>query len=566
MRWFHALAVSLPLIPALAAAQSDGSLPLKHSARPTTPAITAADLMTRLYVYADDSMQGRETGTIGNVKATDYIAAEARRLGLQPAGDSGTYFQTLPLKTRTFDTASTLAVNGTGLAPYTDYLSLGRASLSLTSVAIVYGGVLGDSAHQIPADQAKGKLVVLRTAGGFSSLRSLRRAPTVPGAAAVALIALDGMPSFFLSTLRRPQTFLDDNTTPTPASTPTLLVSNAAAAKMFSGQVESLAVGAAGGTASVDIRYVIAPAPFPARNVVGIVPGSDPKLNGEYVAIGAHNDHIGLTARPLDHDSIRIWNHVVRPEGADDASKQASPAQQAQVDSLLAAWRAAHPNGARLDSISNGADDDGSGTVTVLEIAERIATLAQKPRRSILFVWHTGEEKGLLGSRYFTDHPTVPRDSIVAQLNMDMVGRGDAGDETGRTKDGTPLRGGAGYLQLVGSHRLSTELGDLIERVNKADHHDLTFDYAMDADGHPSNIYCRSDHYEYARYGIPITFFTTGLHSDYHQVTDEPEYIDYAHMTKVGNFVEDVAVHVANLDHRVVVDHPKPDPAGLCRQ
>jgi len=154
----------------------------------------------------------------------------------------------------------------------------------------------------------------------------------------------------------------------------------------------------------------------------------------------------------------------------------------------------------------------------------------------------------------------------VAQLNMDMVGRGDAGDETGRTKDGTPLRGGVGYLQLVGSHRLSTELGDLIERVNKADHHDLTFDYAMDADGHPSNIYCRSDHYEYARYGIPITFFTTGLHSDYHQVTDEPEYIDYAHMTKVGNFVEDVAVHVANLDHRVVVDHPKPDPAGLCRQ
>ncbi|HTH63563.1 MAG TPA: M28 family peptidase [Gemmatimonadales bacterium] len=566
MRWLHALAVSLPLLPGLAAAQSDASLPLKHPARPTTPAITAADLMTRLYVYADDSMQGRETGTIGNVKATDYIAAEARRLGLKPAGDSGTYFQTLPLKTRTFDTASTLAVNGAGLAPYTDYLSLGRASLSLTSVAIVFGGMLGDSVHQIPADQAKGKLVVLRTAGGFSSLRSLRRAPTVPGAAAVALIALDGMPSFFLSTLRRPQTFLDDNTTPTPASTPTLLISSAAAAKMFPGPVDSLAVGAAGGTASVDIRYVIAPAPFPARNVVGIVPGSDPKLKGEYVAIGAHNDHIGLTARPLEHDSIRIWNHVVRPEGADDASKQGSAAQQAQVDSLLAVWRAAHPNSARLDSISNGADDDGSGTVTVLEIAERIATLAQKPRRSILFVWHTGEEKGLLGSRYFTDHPTVPRDSIVAQLNMDMVGRGDAGDETGRTKDGTPLRGSAGYLQLVGSHRLSTELGDLIEQVNKADHHDLTFDYAMDADGHPSNIYCRSDHYEYARYGIPITFFTTGLHSDYHQVTDEPEYIDYAHMTKVGTFVEDVAVHVANLDHRVVVDHPKPDPAGLCRQ
>jgi len=565
MRWSHTFAACLTIIPALSAAQSGGSLPLKLPTRPTTPAITAADLMTRLYLYADDSMQGRETGTIGNVKATDYIAAEARRVGLKPAGDSGTYFQTLPLKTRTFDTASTFTVNSTQLAPYTDYLSLSRSSVTLGSLAIVYGGVLGDSAHQIAADQAQGKLVVLRMSA-TSSLRTLRRGPAIPGAAAVALVALDQVPPFFLSTLRRPQTFLDDNTTPTPAQSPTLLISAAVAAKMFTSPLDSLAVGAIGGTAAIDVRYVIAAAPFPARNVVGIVPGTDPKLKGEYVAIGAHNDHIGLAARPVDHDSIRIWNHFVRPEGADDASKQATPAQQAQVDSTLAVYRAAHAGSARIDSISNGADDDGSGTVTVLEIAERIASLPQKPRRSILFVWHTGEEKGLLGSRYFTDHPTVPRDSIVAQLNMDMVGRGDAGDETGRTKDGTALHGSAGYLQLVGSRRLSTELGNLIEQVNTAGHHDLTFDYAMDADGHPSNIYCRSDHYEYARYGIPITFFTTGLHSDYHQVTDEPEYIDYTHMAKVGNFVEDVAVHVANLDHRVVVDHPKPDPTGLCRQ
>ena len=565
MRWSHVVTACLVLVPDLAAAQGDGTLPLRHPPRPTTPAITAADLMTRLYIYADDSMQGRETGTSGNVKATEYIAAEARRLGLKPAGDSGGYFQTIPLKTRTFDTTSTFTVNGAGLVPYTDYLSLSRASVSLGSLAIVYGGILGDSAHPITEDQAKGKLVVLRAVGGFTSLRTLRRVPAVSGAAVVAIIGLDGMPPVFLTNLRRPQTFLDDNTTPTPTPTPTLLVSSAAAAKMFATPIDSLAVGAAGGTAAVDVRYVIAPAPFPARNVVGIIPGSDPTLRGEYVAIGAHNDHIGLV-RPFDHDSIRIWNHVVRPEGADDGGKQATPAQQALADSLLRAYRAAHPGSTRIDSISNGADDDGSGTVTVLEIAERIATLAQKPRRSILFVWHTGEEKGLLGSRFFTDHPTVPRDSIVAQLNMDMVGRGDAGDETGRNKDGTPLHGSPGYLQLVGSRRLSTELGDLIEQVNKADHHDLTFDYAMDADGHPSNIYCRSDHYEYARYGIPITFFTTGLHSDYHQVSDEPEYIDYAHMAKVGNFVEDVALHVANLDHRVVVDHPKPDPAGFCRQ
>ena len=134
MRWSSTIAASLSVIPVLAAAQSGGSLPLKLPARPTTPAITAADLMTRLYIYADDSMQGRETGTIGNVKATDYIAAEARRLGLQPAGDSGSFFQTLPLKTRTFDTTSSFTVNGTKLAPYTDYLSLSRASVSLGSL------------------------------------------------------------------------------------------------------------------------------------------------------------------------------------------------------------------------------------------------------------------------------------------------------------------------------------------------------------------------------------------------------------------------------------------------
>ena len=149
---------------------------------------------------------------------------------------------------------------------------------------------------------------------------------------------------------------------------------------------------------------------------------------------------------------------------------------------------------------------------------------------------------------------------------MDMVGRGSADDEAGRTKDSVPLHGGPHYLQLVGSRRLSTELGDLIETVNKDGRHGLAFDYAMDADGHPSNIYCRSDHYEYARYGIPITFFTTGLHSDYHQVTDEPEYIDYAHMARVASLVEDVAVRVADLDHRVVVDHPRPDPTAPCRQ
>jgi hypothetical protein len=140
---------------------------------------------------------------------------------------------------------------------------------------------------------------------------------------------------------------------------------------------------------------------------------------------------------------------------------------------------------------------------------------------------------------------------------MDMVGRGGPKDIQG---------GGPGYLQLVGSRRLSSELGDLVEAVNSARRDPFTLDYTFDAHGHRENIYCRSDHYMYARYGIPIVFFTTGLHQDYHQVTDEPQYIDYAHMARVAQLVHDVALRVANLDHRVVVNGPKPDPNAACRQ
>ena len=128
----------------------------------------------------------------------------------------------------------------------------------------------------------------------------------------------------------------------------------------------------------------------------------------------------------------------------------------------------------------------------------------------------------------------MPRDSIVAELNMDMVGRGGAGDVTGVTKEGQLLHGGQGYVQLVGSRRLSTELGDLVEQVNTDKKLGLNFDYSLDANGHPQNIYCRSDHYEYARYGIPIAFFTSGGHADYHQVTDEPQYINYANMAQIA--------------------------------
>jgi hypothetical protein len=465
------------------------------------------------------------------------------------------------------DPSSSVSVAGTALQAGKDWISTGVGDADLSAVPVVFGGVLGDSSALITAEQANGKVVVLNAPEGLTSLRRVRRNLTeLSGAAGVAIVTLDELPPATLSRITEPRMFLNDNPAEPRSGPASLMLSRHAAEVMFGQPVAQLSPGAEGKPVSAHISYTTSPVKDPARNVVGIIRGSDPALRGEYVAIGAHNDHIGFSNRPVDHDSLRIWNHIVRPEGADDGGKQASPEQQARVNQELAAFRAAHPGSQRLDSISNGADDDGSGTVTVLELAQKMASMKTKPKRSILFVWHVGEEKGLWGSRYYTDHPTVPRDSIVAQLNMDMVGRGEAYDETGRTKDGTPIHGSPNYLQLVGSRRLSTELGDMVETANREGGHNMQLDYSIDADGHPSRIYCRSDHYNYARYGIPIVFFTTGLHSDYHQVTDEPQYIEYDHMARVANFLEDLAVRVADMDHRPVVDKPKPDPNGRCVQ
>ena len=324
------------------------------------------------------------------------------------------------------------------------------------------------------------------------------------------------------------------------------------------------AKGAAGKTAQVNLKFVVTRRP--GRNVVAILPGADPKLKGEYVAVGAHSDHVGIRAQgPVEHDSIRVFNTVVRPQGADSPSRPATADDAAKMKPMIDSARAVMPP--RQDSINNGADDDGSGSMGVLEMAEAFANAKPRPKRSILFVWHMGEEEGMLGSRFFTDHPTVPRDSIVAQLNVDMIGRGASSDITGQAKDGSLIHGrDSGYVQVIGSRRLSTELGNLIEDVDAKTKASLQIDYALDADGHPQNIYCRSDHYMYARYGIPIAFFTTGGHRDYHQVTDEPEYLDFDQYRRVTQFIYDVAWRVADLDHRPVVDKPKPDPSGACKQ
>lgn len=549
---------------AQAAAPVSQSLPLKHAPAPTAPAITTADLMTRLYIYADDSMMGREAGTPWNLKATAYIAEQVRRMGLQPAGDSGTFFQDVPLVRSTFDSTSGLTVDGVALETWKAFIprDQGAPMRPIANAQTIFAGVWGDSTL-LPAAQATGKVVVVAVPSGVGPNGQPRwfvpRAAVTNrfrDAAGIAVASMDYMPPQFQAGFRNlgpqlksaPAAQADTTTLPSY-----LYIPAATGRAWFGAPLDSVRVGATGKTVNGRLAFVDVKAP--ARNVVAILPGADPKLKGQYVAIGAHNDHIGYGDTPLDHDSLRATNQVIRPGGAESPNRPATAQEQARITRVLDSLRRARP--ARLDSIANGADDDGSGSVSVLEIAEQFAAAKPKPKRSLLFIWHTGEELGLFGSQWFTDNPTVPRDSIVAELNIDMIGRGDSTDTQG---------GGPAYLQLIGSRRLSTELGDLVETVNKTQRLPFGFDYQYDANGHPQQYYCRSDHYEYARYGIPIVFFSTGGHADYHQVTDEPQYIDYAHMARVAQLIADVAKAVGNLDHRVVVDKPKPDPNGPCRQ
>ena len=563
---FVAAAASLALATACTASQqpvettatiAPGALPLKYTGPATTPAITAGDLMTRLYVFADDSMMGREAGTAGHMKGTAYIERELRRMGLEPAGDDGTFFQNVPFIARRFSPNATLTVDGGTITAFQDYVTSsfrGAYPRALDGVQVVYGGAVGDAT--LTAGQAAGKLVVL--SAGTPPFRLLPNSPLAEAAAIAVVVG----PQLNAATLAQGRTasLTLRPAAGAPAVATTLFITTAAAERLLGGPLAGMSVGATGRTIRANEQFAEAEAP--TRNVVAVLRGSDPALRGQYVAVGAHSDHIGFRAAgAVDHDSLHLYNTrrwfaTENPSGARLTAEQQRDVQArvAAIRVNLDSVRALRP--VRRDSINNGADDDGSGSVTVLEVAEAFAAGA-RPRRSLLFVWHTGEEKGLLGARWFTDHPTVPRDSIVAQINIDMVGRGAATD----LGAGSPT-----YLQLVGSRRLSTELGDLTEAVSRTQPMPFTFDYAFDANGHPDNIYCRSDHYHYARYGIPVVFLTTGLHGDYHQVTDEPQYIDYPHMTRIAQFVRSLTTRVADLDHRPVVDKPKPDPNGSCRQ
>ena len=535
--------------------------PLKHAPQPTTPLIDSADLMTRAYILADDSMQGRGPGTAGAARATSYIASELARLKLVPGGEGGTYFQELPLKEFRVgdarlsggDTPLTL---WTEFAPYYLRVTADRFR-PVEGMPVVYAGVYGDSTRSLTAEQARGKLVVvempLRANGTrqYVSIGALAFSPQFREAAGIAAVVLDIAPPQLARALGQPSGIMaDGDTTRLPAL---ILLSAAGAAKLFDQPLDSLAPGTPGRPLHGDLG--IKSRSLGSRNVIGLLPGSDPALSGQVVALGAHSDHVGMQSEPLDHDSVRAYNIELERRGLQGPAKGFGSSRAAGLVVNVDSLRNLRP--ARPDSIFNGADDDGSGSSSLLEIAEAFATARERPRRTLLFIWHTGEEMGLLGSNWHSTHPSVPRDSIVAYLNMDMVGRGMASDITG---------GGPNYIQLIGPRRLSTELGDVIETVNRGWTQPMELDYSFDADGHPYNRYCRSDHAMYARFGIPVTQFSAGYHVDYHQLTDEPQYLNFPHMARIAQLIHDVAERVANLDHRLVVDKPRPDPNAPCRQ
>ena len=544
-------------------AQARPELPRTHAPEPTTPAITAADLMTRLYIFADDSMQGREAGTPGHVRGTTYIVNELKRLGVKPMGDSGGYYQVVPVAIGALDLpGSKLIVDGTPLVAGKDFhpfpgiedLPLAM-SASVQNARVVFGGRFGASDAIRPAD-ARGKLVVFlppvgRNGPAWQVFELADTLALYSEAAGLLVASYELTPPQVWGIVGEPNMMLVKPETHVPVVT----ITRDSAAKLLGTSLDSAKVG--GGTKSATLSYSQATVPpaAPARNVVAMVEGSDPQLKAEYVTLSAHSDHLGLDEEVFDHDSLRVADVLTRPLGFESPERPFAPGEAARFKTMLDSVRQLHP--ARRDSIANGADDDGSGSMGLLELAEYFQTMPLRPKRSILFVWNVAEEKGLFGSEWFTDHPTLPRDSIIADINIDMIGRGAPYDIE---------NGGMNYLQILGSRRLSTEYGNWVEEVNARPEFSFKFDYQFDANGHPQQYYCRSDHWNFARWSIPTVFFSTGSHSDYHMVTDEPQYIDYPHYAKVVNFVAALAADVAARPNRPTVDKPRPDPHGACKQ
>ena len=523
-------------------------------ARGGSASIAPAELQEWLTYIASDALEGRQVYTEGLGLAAAYIEDHLASWHVKPGGDSGTYFQTvkvLGVKT-TSHSRVTVSINGQSRT-FTDGdgVTFAKNQGSTRTVTgalefIGYGVTLPTMHHDDFAGRnVAGRIVLFIGRGPQGITQADNRLIASRGRDAVelhgALAAIGppraggagrggagrpGGPQIDFETTQR----LDHAIAPQIAATDDFyrFVFGAAGVDYddLKGKADRLeplpAVSLPNASITIEVNadYDVVRTRL-TRNVVGIVEGRDQKLKDTYVLLGAHYDHIGYRPAPPPPNAP-----PVRDAGGCPGQTRDTP-------------RAG-------DTIDNGADDDGSGTVALMALARAYA-LGPAPRRSLMFVWHTGEEAGLFGSRYMADYPEVPLDRVAAQLNIDMIGRNHCDD---------PAESNTVYI--VGSDRISTELHNLNEDANRSLDPPLTLDYDLNDPSDPESVYTRSDHYSYAAKGIPIIFFTTGLHRDYHYLTDEVDRIDFPKLTRVTQLVYATAWRVANLDHFPARDNKGP--------
>lgn len=514
-------------------------------ARRAMTEITQAKLRADLTFIASDALEGRDTPSAGLDKAADFIAARLRKLGIKPAGDNNTYFQRIELRRAKLDDAATTAtLNNQNLKYGEDFLTTLGSGEATGKLVFVGNGwqVKSKNIDDYQGLDVKDKIMIvaggMRPAGvtradlngkaGEGTWSDPQTFARTHGARGIVLLQRGGEASRNWEARRAiaqrgfttVKKFEDQNLV---GALPTILLSDAQIQKLFAdeGARGAAVISSLGTSAGTPAGFDLSSAKTMSfkvaqknetvmtQNVVGILEGRDAKLKNEYLAIGAHYDHVGM-----------------------------------------------NPN-ATGDKIFNGADDDGSGTVGVLSLAEAFAKAA--PRRSVLFVWHAGEEKGLWGSRYFVENPTVPLASIVTQLNIDMIGRSrTSGDTDARNRNLTA----PDEIYVIGSRMMSDSLAALSERVNESNLN-LKFNYKYDDPSDTERLFYRSDHYNYATKGIPIIFYFDGVHADYHQPSDSVEKIDFAKMERVARTIFMTAAEIANAPERPRVDRPL--PANLVR-
>jgi hypothetical protein len=470
--------------------------------------ITAAELKEYLSIIASDALEGRETGSRGQKMAAAFIAAHFQENGLK-APVSGSYYQPVELYAS---------------VPGEAYLKIGQTKLDNFS-GIVYSGS-GDSGGEISlpvvfagygTEAELNQVDVKDKAVVILAKENDRRNPAIKlaqdkGAKLLivnpteTLAEFDNLAGMFKSYISGGRPSLKK---PQPSSTAmvTILVSPVAVEKIFNTTLEKLKKATAEDPKKnalkkfkgANVQYKVSSEikMIYSDNVLGYMEGTDKK--DELVVITAHYDHVGVLKTGTG------------------------------------------------DRINNGADDDGSGTVSVLSIAKAFAQAKKEgkgPRRSILFMTVTGEEKGLLGSEYYSEHPVYPLANTVVDLNIDMVGRRDPQNKEGN------------YVYVIGSDKLSDDLHALSERVNK-ENLNLKFDYTYNDQNHPDRLYYRSDHWNFAKKNIPIIFYFDGIHEDYHKPSDEVEKIEFDLMEKRAQTVFFTAWEIANRDAKPKVDEAK---------